>query len=273
MQRELFAGADLHIGNLYLLESFQIEYLSGWVPERELALVLWAHPSIDFFLRTKSPAVSQFLDATKAGHPPAADRSDLARAEDVVVWTIADLIVYNKRPELYDGLEFHGWDFAEVTGITPLDGKVVVEVGAGTGRVALEAAATADTVFAVEPVARLRQFIREKAAQQGLCNVHVLDGFGHNIPLPDGFADVVITSHALGWRLEEELEEFERVAAPGGCIIHCPGTGETPHDKSEYEQHERLVSLEWGYEFSRYREADGWKRKYWKHLPATGAAP
>ena len=231
--RELFAGADLHIGDLYLLESFQIEYLPGWVPERELALVLWAHPSIDFFLRTKSPAVSQFLDATKAGHPPAADRSDLARAEDVVVWTIADLIVYNKCPELYDGLEFHGWDFAEVTSITPLVGKVVVEVGAGTGRLALEAAATADTVFAVEPVARLRQFIREKAVQQGLCNVHVLDGLGHAIPLPDGFADVVITSHALGWRLEEELEEFERVAMTGGYIIHCPGTAETPHDKSE----------------------------------------
>ena len=184
-----------------------------------------------------------------------------------------DLIVYNKCPELYGGLEFHGWDFAEVTSIMPLFGKVVVEVGGGTGRVALEAAATADTVFAVEPVARLRQFIREKAAQQGLCNVHVLDGFGHNIPLPDGFADVVITSHALGWRLEEELEEFERVAAPGGCIIHCPGTAENPNNKSEEEHHERLVSPEWGYEFSRYREADGWKRKYWKHLPATGAAP
>ena len=184
-----------------------------------------------------------------------------------------DLIAYNKCPELYDGPEFHGWDFAEVTSITPLVGKVVVEVGAGTGRLALEAAATADTVFAVEPVARLRQFIREKAVQQGLCNVHVLDGLGHAIPLPDGFADVVITSHALGWRLEEELEEFERVAMTGGYIIHCPGTAETPHDKSENEQHERLVSPEWGYKFSRYREADGWKRKYWKHLPATGAAP
>ena len=176
-------------------------------------------------------------------------------------------------PDLYDGLEFHGWDFAEVTSITPLVGKVVVDVGAGTGRVALEAATTAHTVFAVEPVARLRQFTREKAAQQGLCNVHVLDDLGHAIPLPDGFADVVITSHALGLRLEEELEEFERVAMTGGYIIHCPGTAETPHDKSENEQHERLVSPEWGYKFARYREADGWKRKYWKHLPATGAAP
>ena len=99
MLRELFAGADLHIEDLYLLESFQIEYLPGWVPERELALVLWDHPSIDLFLRTKSPAVSQFLDATKAGHPPAADRSDLARAEDVVVWTIAEFSVFQSTQE------------------------------------------------------------------------------------------------------------------------------------------------------------------------------
>ena len=78
---------------------------------------------------------------------------------------------------------------------------------------------------------------------------------------------MVITSHALGWRLEDELAEFERVAMPGGYVIHCPGTAETPSDKSEYEQHERLVSPEWGYEYARYREADGWKRKYWKRLP------
>ena len=213
------------------------------------------------------------FDATKAWYPPPTDRSVLTRAEDVVVWTIADLIVYNKCPELYDGLEFHGWDFAEVTSITPLGGKVVVDVGAGTGRVALEAALTAYTVFAVEPVARLRRFIREKAASQGRRNVHVVDGFGHVIPLPDDLADVVITSHALGWRLEEELAEFERIAAPGGCIIHCPGTAETPHDKSEYEQHERLVSPDWRYQHARYREADGWKRKYWEAPPATGVAP
>ena len=56
--RKLFADADLHIEDLYLLESFQIEYLPGWLPERELASVLWAHPHIYRFLRTKSPATS-----------------------------------------------------------------------------------------------------------------------------------------------------------------------------------------------------------------------
>ena len=265
--RKLFACADLHIEDIYLLEPFQIEYLPGWLPERELALVLWAHPPIDRFLRAKCPAVSEFLDATKTRYPPLSGRTALAQAEDAVVWTIADLIVYSKRPELYDGLEFHDWDFAEVSSITPVDGKVVADVGAGTGRVALEAAETADRVYALEPVARLRQFIQDKAAREGRHNVHVLDGFGHDIPLPDDSADVVITSHALGWRLEEELTEFERVATPGGYVIHCPGTAETPSNKSEDQQHERLVSPHWGYQYARYMEADGWKRKYWKRLP------
>ena len=264
--RRLFRGADLSIQDLLLLEWFQVDYLQGWVPERELASVLWAHPPIDRFLRTKSPPVCRFLDDVKARYGTPVDRTALSNAEDIVVWTIADLLVYNKCPEIYDQLPFHGWDFGEVTGIAPLDHKVVVDVGAGTGRVALEAATMADTVLAVEPVGRLRRYIRDKAARNGLGNVRVVEGFCHSIPLANASADVVITSHALGWRLEDELREFERVAMPGGYVIHCPGTAENPHDKSEVEQHERLISPDWGYEFARFRESDGWKRKYWKHV-------
>ena len=265
--RKVFKGLDLHIEDIYLLEPFQIEYFPGWVPELELATVLWAHPGIDRFLRTRAPAIAPFLDATKARHPSSADRSDLAQSEDMVIWTIADLIVYNKCPENYDRLEFLDWDFAEVTNITPLNGRVVVDVGSGTGRVALQAATIASAVVAVEPVPRLRQFIRDKAEQSGRRNVRVVAGFGHDVPLPDDSADVVITSHALGWRLEDELAEFERVVAPAGYIIHCPGTAEIA---AEEQQHRRLIEPAWNYRFARYREADGWKRKYWKQLPQTG---
>ncbi len=143
------------------------------------------------------------------------------------------------------------------------DGKVVVDAGAGTGRVALEAAQFAKHVFAVEPVTRLRQFIREKADGAGITNLYVMDGFLHQIPLPDASVDVLITSHALGWQLEDELRKFERVVQRNGFIIHCQGTAEI---KSEEEQHARLISADWQYQFSRYKEADGWKRKYWKRL-------
>lgn len=261
--KQSYKGVSLEVEDLYLLESFQIGYFPGYVPERELAAVLWTYPSIKQFLIKKCPSITDFIERTMEQHEPATDQQELAAFSEKLVWTIVDLLIYNKCPEAYDGLEFHHWDFNEVITITPLDQKVVIDAGAGTGRVALEAALTARSVFAIEPVARLRQFIREKSSKAGLSNVFVTDGFLHTIPLPDGFADVLITSHALGWQLEDELKEFERVVKKGGFIIHCPGTAE---DGSEEEEHYRLISTDWQYDFSRYKEADGWKRKYWKQL-------
>lgn len=259
----LFKGVSLEVEDLYLLEPFQIGYFPGWVPERELARVLWAYPFIKRFLLKKCPSIRDFVQRVMARYGPAANQEELAASSEKLLWTIADLLVYNKCPESYDVLEFHNWDFGEVTTITPLDQKVIIDGGAGTGRVALEAARIAREVFAVEPVARLRQFIRDKAAKAGLNNLFVIDGFLHAIPLPDEFADVLITSHALGWRLEDELREFERVVKKHGFIIHCPGTAEAAREE---DQHHRLISPDWRYEFSRYKESDGWKRKYWKRL-------
>jgi ubiquinone/menaquinone biosynthesis C-methylase UbiE len=260
----LFKGVSLGVEDLYLLESFQINYLPDYVPEREFAAVLWAYPPIKIFLEKKCPPITDFIAHVMARFGPVNSRQELAECSDKIIWAIADLFIYNKCPEAYDRLEFHKWDFKEITSVAPLEGKVVVDTGAGTGRVALEAALTARHVYAVEPVARLRQFIRDKALQKGLKNVFVIEGFQDTIPLPDGFADVLVTSHALGWQLEDELKEFERVTAKGGYIIHCPGTAEEmEHDGYT---HSRLISPEWGYEFSRYKESDGWKRKYWKKL-------
>ena len=260
--RIMFKDAALEVEDLFLLETFQIGYLPGWIPDREFAAVLWAHPALKRYLIKRRPAITDFIERIQAEFPPEADPEKLAEHEDLVAWTIADLLVYQKCPEVYDDQDFHAWDFDEVTSITSLNDKIIIDGGAGTGRVALKAAQTARHVFAVEPVSRLRQFIREKAVDAGLDNVFALDGTLDAIPLPDHFAGVLITSHALGWNLEEELREFERVVKPGGFVIHCPGTADHPND----ETHDRLTSPDWGYAWSRFEEADGWKRKYWKQL-------
>jgi len=259
----IFKGISLEVDDLYLLESFQIGYFPGLIPEPEFAAVLRAYPSIRQFLVKKCPSISEFFEKVISENPPKANERKLTAYIDKVVWTIADLIVYNKCPEVYDKLEFHGWDFREITLMVTLDDKVVIDGGAGTGRVTLEAARSARRVYGVEPVTRLRQFIRDKASEAYLKNVFVVDGFLDEMPLPDNCADVLITSHALGWKLENELWEFERVVKRGGFIIHCPGTAN--EDGDEYV-HYRLISPDWQYEFSGYRESDGWKRKYWKQL-------
>lgn len=264
--RKMFRGARLGVDDLLLLEPFQIAYLPGWAPEKEFAAVLHARPEIRKFLVARCPEIAGFTDSVCQKHGAPANAGQLAAAGDALVWTIADLLVYNKCPEVYDGLPFHQWDFSEITSVVDLTGKVVIDAGAGTGRVALQAAETAAVVFAVEPVSRLRQYIRDKAQQKGVATVYVVDGFLHSLPFPGAFADVIVTSHALGWQLENELREFERVAKPGAAIIHCPGTADSD---SEEATHNTLVGAPWAYEFSRYEEPDppsggGRKRKYWK---------
>lgn len=117
----MFRDVFLEVDDLYLLEAFQISYLPGWVPERELAAVLWAHPSIKGFLVKKCRSIIGFVDSIMAKFGPAVGPQELGACGDKLVQTIADLLVYNKCPEVYDIQEFHNWDFREVTGIATLE--------------------------------------------------------------------------------------------------------------------------------------------------------
>ena len=87
----------------------------------------------------------------------------------------------------------------------------------------------ARTVFAVEPVATLRAYMRAKAARLGIGNLYVLDGTLDAIPLPPGTADLLVTCRAIGWNLQAELTEIERILRPDGsppCTSSAsPGLG------------------------------------------------
>ncbi len=148
----------------------------------------------------------------------------------------------------------------ELRSLTNWEGKTVIDIGSGTGRLALVAAEQAQAVFAVEPVANLRRYIREKAHQQGYHNVFTVDGLITELPFPDGFADVTMGGHVFGDDPAAEYAEMKRVTRPGGMIILCPGT-----DISEQKAHNFLV--EQRFEWSVFEEPeDGSKRKYWKTL-------
>jgi ubiquinone/menaquinone biosynthesis C-methylase UbiE len=74
---------------------------------------------------------------------------------------------------------------------------------------------------------------------------------------------IEITSHAIGWQLEDELREIERVVKKGGHAVHLSGY---PDDAEHTPLHTRLTSPQWRYVCSRYKEKEGWKRKYWKQI-------
>ena len=103
--------------------------------------------------------------------------------------------------------------------------------------------------------------MKNKAAQINAKNLYVIDGFLQEIPLPDGFADVLITSHAIGWQLEKELREIERVIKKGGFVVHLTGY---PADAEDNSMQSTLISKKWHYQCSNYAEKEVLKTKYWK---------
>jgi ubiquinone/menaquinone biosynthesis C-methylase UbiE len=150
------------------------------------------------------------------------------------------------------------WDGSELLMLADFSGKTVIDVGSGTGKLALIAAGKANVVFAVEPVGNLRRYIKEKARSQNISNVFPVDGLITDIPFPDGFADITMGGHVFGGTPEQEYAELKRVTKPGGMVILCPGSS-----LGESQAHEFLA--EQGFTWSTLVEpSEAPKRKYWK---------
>ncbi len=97
-------------------------------------------------------------------------------------------------------------------------GEHVVDLGAGTGNVALVVADLGARVTAVEPAERLREVIEEAAGARDLT---VVDGTADSIPLVDGSADVILSNFAIIFAPDPRaaIAELARVAAPHGRIL------------------------------------------------------
>lgn len=107
-------------------------------------------------------------------------------------------------------------ELVAAAGIQP--GEHVVDVGAGTGNVALTAATAGVRVTAVEPAARLREVLAETAGDRDLT---VVDGTAAEIPLADASADVIVSNFAVIFAPDPRaaIAELVRVAKPTGRIL------------------------------------------------------
>lgn len=245
---------QLSFNSLLLLERVQLSWFPGWLPEEDLAIALQANPAVEWFMRHKCPDLNAWLDKVVRISPEKAVCPEEARqAELAVLGTIEDLLVYAIDPSIYDALKFNQWDSSELTSLVDFTGKTVIDVGAGPGRLTLVAAEKAAAVFAVEPVANLRRYLKEKAHKNGLQNVYCVDGIITDIPFPEGFADVTMNGHVFGDLPEEELNEMMRVTKPGGMVIMM-GTGK--------ENRQFLLSK--GFQLATYEEPEvGTMGKFW----------
>ena len=258
--RSLFPSLELRVADLFALEAHQIAELPTRAPDRELAEVLHAHPEVRTFLQVRHPPITGHLTRVLAAHPPG-HAATLETSEQDLLWEIGDLLVYATAPELFDALAMKEWDPRVLTDLVDLDGMTVIDAGAGTGKVAFGVVGRARHVYAVEPVTRLREFMRDKASASGITNLVGLDGTLDAIPLPSDTADVLLTRRAIGWRLDEELIEIDRVVRAGGVAIHLGFPHPPPDDEP---RHRRLTEA--GYSVVIYAEGQERVAAYRKQL-------
>ncbi len=258
MPREWMDVSQLSFFTILLLEQVQLSWLPGWLPEEQLTIALKANPAVEWYLRHKCPQLNDWLDRVMATTQTVTDPVAIRQAEIDVLTSMTDLVVYAVDPAVYDAQPFLNWDSNELLCLADFFNKTVIDVGAGTGRLAFSVANKAATVFAVEPVANLRAYLKQKALALGFQNVYPVDGLITCIPFPDRFADITMGGHVFGDSPETEYKELLRVTKPGGIIILCPGNSDKDNDV-----HDFLIVQ--GFNWSRFEEPlDGWKRKYYK---------
>jgi arsenite methyltransferase len=102
-------------------------------------------------------------------------------------------------------------------------GEYVVDVGSGSGFDSLIASAMVGAegrVVGIDMTEEMLAKARDGAASIGATNVEFREGFAEDLPLPDDFADVIISNGVLNLTLDkaETLREWVRVLRPGGRL-------------------------------------------------------
>jgi ubiquinone/menaquinone biosynthesis C-methylase UbiE len=130
--------------------------------------------------------------------------------------------------------------------------KAVLDIGSGTGRLALAAAPLAMYVYASEPTVRFREYLKDKLKRLNIQNVYVIDGTIESLPFPDGSFDIVMSGHVIGDDYEAECREMGRVTKPGGWIVDCPGEDDRPNTEGMSSEMRDL-----GFSGSQYKSKNG----------------
>lgn len=251
----------LSFNAMLLLERVQLSWFPGWLREAELAIALHANPAVRWYFENKCPEIKDWVNDLCRRIPPVCDPAVVRCAEIAVMNSANDLLTYVVDPSIYDRQQFLTYADEELLDMADFNGKVVLDIGSGTGRLAFIAArAGAAAVYAVEPVANLRHYLRAKADRLSAKNLYAVDGTITAIPFADQFAEIVMGGHVFGDEMEKELAECQRVLKPGGQILFCPGTA-----NAESKAHTFL--LEHGFCYADFIEppADA-VHKYWKTI-------
>jgi len=254
---------DISFNWLLMLDKVHAVWLADFCREENeasLGIALKGNPVVYWYLEHMAPEKKDFYKRVIEKAPKNLSQKQIREAEIKVMESINDWLVYVYDPEVYDNLPFTTWEDSELTEIVDFREKRVIDVGSGTGRLAFVAAKDAKFVYAVEPVTRLRRYLKEKAKKLGYDNFFVVDGMVEEIPFEDNFADVLLAGHVFGDNPELEYASAERVIKNGGQMVLFPGA--TANDKSRHEFY-----IKKNFNWKEFEEpGDGMMRAYWKTI-------
>lgn len=102
-------------------------------------------------------------------------------------------------------------------------GETVVDIGSGAGfdsLIASRLVGPAGRVIGFDMTQEMLKKARSGAEAMGAANVEFREGLAESLPLPDDFADVVISNGVLNMMLDKAatLTEWRRILKPGGRL-------------------------------------------------------
>ncbi len=152
--------------------------------------------------------------------------------------------IYARQAATYQRLierEDHSGNlFSALHELAPPDGAVVVEMGAGTGRLTRWLARSARRVLAVDASGHMLGEAVRGLGAAGLAGWNPVIADNRCLPVPDGIADLCIEGWSFGHLVGDDgdlsdaaraVDEMLRVLRPGGTavVVETLGTGcETP---------------------------------------------
>jgi ubiquinone/menaquinone biosynthesis C-methylase UbiE len=133
-------------------------------------------------------------------------------------------ILYRDYPEVYEEwaqIEMHPAAVDVINRHFPLAGKVVADVGSGTGNSTLKLARYAALVIGIEPEASMRAIAMARQRERQIANVRFQEGTAESLPLPDRSVDVVMAITCASPNVAAFAAESQRAVKSGGWVIRA----------------------------------------------------